>query len=93
LAVGTPEAGFVIEVATGLRLHRVALPWVSDVRWMDDETVLVGTSSGVFGTLSLSTADCLPDVRAGLRRTFTDQQCAISPVDPCQTLPELLGDV
>jgi hypothetical protein len=62
---------------------------VSDIHWLDDDSLLVGTWDGQFGTVSLSTDVFLEETRQGLRRTFTDQECATYRIDPCPTLEEM----
>jgi WD40 repeat protein len=91
IAVGDVESLYVVDLETGVIVQQVRLPGVSDIHWLDDETVLVGTNTGLFGTLSLSTDDFLDRTRLGLRRTFTDQECTIYRIDPCPTLDEMRG--
>jgi hypothetical protein len=62
---------------------------VSDMYWIDNETLVIGTNTGLFGTVSLDTADFLAETRAGLRRSFTDSECATYLIDPCPTLAEI----
>jgi hypothetical protein len=69
----------------------MALAGVSDIHWIDDETILVATNTGIVGTVSLSTDDFLTNVREGLRRSFTEQECDLYRIDPCPTLEEMRG--
>ncbi|MDX1449468.1 MAG: WD40 repeat domain-containing protein, partial [Acidimicrobiia bacterium] len=81
----------IVDTTTGQVVQQMALAGVSDIHWIDDETLLVGTSTGIFGTVSLSTDDFLATVRDGLRRTFTGDECVLYRIDPCPTLEELRG--
>ncbi len=81
----------IIDIDTGLIAQQVQLPGVSDVYFIDDETVVIGTNNGVFGTVRLSTDDLVARTRANLRRSFTDQECAAYRIDPCPTLEEMRG--
>ncbi|HSM45924.1 MAG TPA: hypothetical protein VK969_12985, partial [Acidimicrobiia bacterium] len=57
LAIGDLHSLRIVDTATGQVVQQMALAGVSDVHWMDDETLLIGTNTGVFGTVSLSTED------------------------------------
>jgi len=81
----------IVDTATGQVVQQMALANVSDIHWIDDETLLIGTNTGVFGTVSLSTDEFLATVREGLRRSFTDQECDQYRIDPCPTLDEMRG--
>lgn len=89
LAIGNASTLYVVDTATWQAGQQVKLPNVSDIHWIDDETVVVGTSTGFFGTVSLSTDRLLADTRAGLLRSFTDQECRTYRIDPCPTLDEI----
>ncbi len=91
LAVGTLDSLLVIDTATGTTARQLRLPGVSDAYWMDDETLLVGTTRGLFGVVSLSTDAFLSDVRSSLRRTFSATECDLYNIDPCPTLDEIRG--
>ena len=88
LAIGDVSGLYVIDTFTWQVVQQVKLPNVSDIHWIDDETVVVGTATGLFGTVSLSTDRLLADVRASLLRSFTDQECRTYRIDPCPTLEE-----
>jgi WD40 repeat protein len=89
LAIGDASALYVVDTATWQVRQQVKLPSVSDIHWIDDETVVVGTSTGLFGTVSLSTDRLLADTRAGLLRSFTVEECTSYRIDPCPTLEEM----
>ena len=89
LAVGDASTLYVVDSTTWQVVQQVKLPSVSDIHWIDDETVVVGTSAGLFGTVSLSTERLIADTRASLLRSFTDQECRTYRIDPCPTLEEM----
>ena len=89
LAVGDLRNLTIIDVETGLIAQQVRLPGVSDVHWIDDEKMIVGTNNGVFGVLSVATHELVEKTRAALRRTFTGQECELYRITPCPTLEEI----
>jgi WD40 repeat protein len=89
IAVSDVDSMRIIDIETGLIAQQVQLPGVSDIYFLDDETVVVGTNNGIFGTVSLSTDDLIERTRDSLRRSFTEQECATYQIDPCPTLQEM----
>ena len=89
LAVSDFDSVRIIDIGTGLFVQQVQLPGVSDVYFLDDERVVVGTRDGVFGVLSLSTENLVARTRANLRRSFTLQECEVYRIDPCPSLEEI----
>ncbi len=89
IAVADADSMRIIDIETGLIAQQVQLPGVSDIYFIDDETVVIGTNNGIFGTVSLSTDELVSRTRANLRRTFTDQECDVYRIDPCPTLDEM----
>jgi len=89
LAVGDSSTLYVVDTTTWLVAQQVKMPNVSDIHWLDDETVVIGTGTGLLGTLSLSTDRLLAETRAGLLRSFTDEECVSYRIDPCPTLEEM----
>jgi hypothetical protein len=81
----------IIDIETGLIAQQVQIPGVSDIYFIDDETVVVGTNSGIFGTVSLSTDELVARTRASLRRSLTDRECDLYSIEPCPTLEETRG--
>jgi WD40 repeat protein len=89
LAIGDASALYVVDTPTWQVVQQVKMPSVSDIHWIDDETVVVGTATGLFGTVSLSTERLLSETRAGLLRSFTEQECVTYRIDPCPTLDDV----
>jgi len=91
LAIADLTSVRVLNVATGNVVQQLGLPGVADIHWLDDDTIAVGTTSGSFGTMSLSTEEFLHATRQRLRRSFTEQECVTYRIDPCPTLEEMRG--
>jgi len=92
LAIADLTTVRVLNVATGTVVQQLGLPGVADIHWLDDDTIVVGTTTGSFGTVSLSTEEFLKATRERLRRSFTEQECTTYRIDPCPTLEEMRGD-
>ena len=91
LALMDADSVRVLDIESGLVAQQVILPGVSDLHFIDDEMVVLGTKDGLWGTLSLSTDELLARTREGVRRTFTDQECVTYRIDPCPSLEEFRG--
>ena len=89
LAVGALETLAFYELATGDVVLTIPIDGVSDIHWLDEDTVVVGTWDGAWLGISLDPADLVTSVRDGLRRSFTDEECAEYRIDPCPTLEEM----
>jgi hypothetical protein len=88
-AVGDLDSLYVIDAASGLIGQQLRLPGVSDALFIDENTLLIGTNTGIFGTVSISTEDLVAETRDSLRRSFTDQECLTYRIDPCPSLDEM----
>ena len=91
IAVADLDSLSVVDLDSGRVLQDLGLEGVSDVHWVDRDTVVVGTNDGVFGTLSISTEAFLESTRAALRRSFTAQECELYRIDPCPSLEDMKG--
>ncbi len=49
----------------------------------------MGTRAGEWVSISLNPNNLISDAKAGLFRSFTDQECLTYRIDPCPTLEEL----
>ena len=90
---GTDGFVRIWDLATGLEVDRLPLAdgESGDGYWIDDETIVIGTLSGIWTTLSLD-LDVLVDVAVTrLTRSFTTQECVTYRIEPCPTLEELRG--
>lgn len=89
LALGDENGIHVYDLDTGVKLNTIPVQGVADLHWIDEETVLVGTQTGTWATISLLTDDLIASARSGVARGFTPDECATYRLDPCPTLGEL----
>ena len=83
MALGDENGLHIIDLATDTLEQSIPLPSVSDIHWIDQRTVLIGTTNGVWATVPLSTDDLISAARAGVTRGFTADECATYRIDPC----------
>jgi hypothetical protein len=82
--------GFVrVYTDEGELRHAIPLPNPSDAWWLDEETLVVGTSNGPWTVVTLDPDKLLGAARASLRRGFTEAECSLYEIDPCPSLEEL----
>jgi hypothetical protein len=83
IALGNSDRLLIFDLVNLTMVQVLEIGGVSDIHWIDDETLLIGTNTGLFGTVSLSTEEFLDMTRARLRRSFTPAECATYRIDPC----------
>jgi hypothetical protein len=76
----------------GWLLVEVPMPSVSDVHWIDADTVLVGPNTGIWATVPLRTQDLIASARDGVTRGFSNAECNTYRIDPCPTLDEIRSE-
>ncbi|HKX74923.1 MAG TPA: WD40 repeat domain-containing protein, partial [Acidimicrobiia bacterium] len=70
----------------GKELHRIPLTAPSDGYWLDEKHIVVGTTRGLWTTLTLD-LDELQEIGASrLTRSFTPEECEVYRIDPCPGL-------
>jgi WD40 repeat protein len=89
VALGNTDRLIIFDLAELVTAQVLEIPAVQSMYWIDDETLAIGTDSGVWGTVSLSTEDLIGEIRFELRRSFTASECATYRIDPCPTLEEI----
>lgn len=90
LAIGG-EALYIVDIDAGSIVQSFPISGVSDVYWLDDTNLLIGTSTGVFAMVSRD-LDQLGDIAAAsLTRSYTAEECSTFGIDPCPTLEEILS--
>jgi WD40 repeat protein len=89
VALGDEDGLHIIDLATSSLEQSIPLPSVSDIHWIDENTVLIGTTNGVWATVPLRTDDLIASAAAGVTRGFTALECSTYHIDPCTTLDEL----
>ena len=90
-ALGDENGLHVFDLNTGELLVDVPMPSVSDIHWLDQDTVVVGTNNGLWVKVPLRTDDLVTSAAAGVTRGFTDAECVTYRIDPCPTLEEIRG--
>lgn len=91
VALGTAEGLAIVDLDLGGISQTLLIDGVSDVHWMDGEQILIATSAGSLGVVSLDTDALLNETRRSFRRGFTAAECTSFLIDPCPTLDELRG--
>ena len=91
LAVADLNSLSIVDIGSATVAQDLGIGGVSDAYWIDDETLVVGTNDGVFGTLSISTDAFLEATRASLTRSFSTAECRVYRIDPCPSLAEMKG--
>ncbi len=84
-----PDGLDVFDLATGEPITSIPLPIVSDMHWIDEDTVVVGTNNGIWAKVSLRTEDLIASAAAGATRGFTAAECTTFRIDPCPSLEDL----
>lgn len=84
IALAEPDALHLLDLSSGLVTQTIPLPGVSDIYWLNNDEVIIGTSNGMWGTLSLGIDDLIENARnVAVPRAFTQQECATYRIDPC----------
>jgi len=91
LALGDENGLHIYDFDTGELLVSIPVPGVSDIHWISEDRVLVGTQNGTWATVSLLTDDLIVGARAGVTRSFSPDECETYRIDPCPTLVDIQG--
>ena len=62
VAVGAEDRFVILDAETGAELQRIPVPGVSDIHWIDESTVVIGSKDGLWAKVSLDTIDLCPDL-------------------------------
>jgi hypothetical protein len=89
LAIAAPEGLVVVDLERGAVTQTLTIAGVADAHWIDETVLLIGTSNGVWGTVSIDDAALVTGTRVTLRRSFTAAECVRFAIDPCPTLEEM----
>jgi hypothetical protein len=90
LALGGDGTLFIVDLEEAAVVETYPIDGVSDIHWIDSETLLIGTKFGVWATVSRDVADLSELALASLTRGFTVDECATYIIDPC---PSTVADV
>lgn len=75
----------VWDTADGSELARIPLTGPSDAHWLDESHIVVGTSEGLWTTLTLDVEELRQLAASRLTRGFTTEECTDYRIDPCPT--------
>lgn len=68
---------------SGRELSRIPLEGASDAHWLDETHLLVGTSDGLWTTLTLDTDELVVLARSRVTRGFTPDECDAYLIESC----------
>lgn len=91
IAIGDVERMRIIDAESGIEVQTIPIPGVSDIHWIDEETIVIGSRDGIWSRLSLDTSRLLEGARSSIRSSFTESQCEAYAIAPCPSLEELQG--
>ncbi len=83
LAVGDEDDLHIVDLARGELLQSIPIPLVSDVHWLGDTEIVLGSRLGLWITLDFDTSKLIEAARSSVSRTFTAQECLTYRIDPC----------
>jgi WD40 repeat protein len=89
VALGDENGLHIVDANEGRLVQSIPLPSVSDIHWLDADTVLIGTTTGVWAKIPLGTDSLISLARTNLTRGFTEGECITYRIDPCPTLDEI----
>jgi hypothetical protein len=90
LAIGDENQILIVDIETETPVRSLPIGGASGFHWLDEETLLLGTSFPArWITVSLAPGDLLSDAAGGLTRSFTERECEEFLIDPCPTLEDL----
>lgn len=75
----------VWDTTDGSELARIPLTGPSDGHWLDESHIVVGTSEGLWTTLTLNVEELRQLAASRLTRGFTTEECNDYRIDPCPT--------
>jgi WD40 repeat protein len=91
IALGSEEDIKIVDLASRIITDSIPIPGVSDIFWLDDATMVIGSKNGVWGRISLDADDLVASAQRNLVRSFTDEECATYRIDPCPSLEEMMS--
>ncbi|MDH3307337.1 MAG: hypothetical protein OEO77_07465, partial [Acidimicrobiia bacterium] len=83
VALGDENGLHIMDIETGQISTSIPLPSVSDIHWLDSDTVLVGTTNGVWAAVPLDTRVLIAAAREGVTRGFTSAECETYRISSC----------
>jgi hypothetical protein len=84
-AVGADDALFIADLEQRVIVQELPVAGVSDIHWIDDGILLIGSKTGVWATVSLDPLAIGGIALETLTRGYTTEECATYGIDPCPT--------
>lgn len=85
MTAATDDFVRVWDTTDGSELARIPLAGGSDGHWLDESHIVVGTSEGLWTTLTLDVDELRQLAESRLTRGFTVEECADYLIEPCST--------
>jgi WD40 repeat protein len=74
------------DTRAGTELFRIPLPGASDGYWLDETHLVLGTTTGLWTTVTLDLEELKDLAVSRLTRGFTAEECETYRIDPCPNL-------
>ena len=86
IALSDEASLHIFDLDAGLITQTIPIGGVSDMYFLDADTMVIGTNDGLWATVSLSVDDLVESARhPHVPRGFTTQECATYRLNPCPT--------
>ena len=84
VAIADEDNLFIYDFEQGLAIQTIPIPGVSDIHWLDPDTIVIGTNTGLWARVSLDVDDLVDAAKdPAVPRQFTAQECATYDIEPC----------
>jgi len=82
LAIADEDTLQLLDLEAGVVTVTIPLPGVSDVHWLSDDLIMIGTNNGLWATVSLNIDDLVSAAQnVPVPREFTPQECSTYSLD------------
>ena len=83
LALGDDRNIHVIDLDAKQVIQTVPIGGVSDLHWLNDKTLLIGTADGRWATVTLDLQRLIQLTLDSLRSPYSDLECTLHGIEPC----------
>lgn len=88
--MGADEVLLIVDLEQRAIVQEMPVAGVSDIHWIDSDTLLIGSQFGVWATVSLDPLAIGSVALESLTRGYTTEECAAYGINPS---PTTLGQV